>query len=141
MGTTVVATGAGGTTTVTETGGAAKGGKGVSIALIVLGALGLLLALIGIIYSAVGANLALEGSGVEGLQKKCLDSINKIPGSGKYECTNAVTDSIKTAFAKASKTTPATLCGLKKHDVACSFKDHKKSIRNSVRTWHGSYHC
>merc|ERR1719197_2141611 len=110
--TTVIATGGGGTTTVTETGGAAKGGKGGSIALIVLGSLGLLLALVGIIYSAVGANLALEGSGVEGLQKKCLDSINKI---GKYECTNAVTDSIKTAFAKAAKTPPATLCGLKKH--------------------------
>jgi len=116
------------TTTTIVSGGESKGNKPVSIMLIVFGALGLIFAIVSIIYSGVGANLALEGSGVEALQATCMTSWDAISFSDGGRCEM---DDTELAANNALWGLPdeQMMCNLKPEVSACNYDHHKAGFQ------------
>lgn len=124
------------TTTVSE-GGAAKGNKPVSIVLMIFGAVGILLGAVAIIYSAVGANIALEASGLEALQDACAATFSTATENGYVSYDDGSCSFASGSFPIPSLpgTSPAPpagggistslMCGASQLEAGCSYAAHK----------------
>lgn len=116
-------------TTVATVKTTAKGNKCLSITLIVFGSVGLLTSIVAIIYSAVGANMALEASNVKNLQKACADTFSTAIGLGgikSYDsgvCTTGITQT------KAPLGGTFDMCGESQKSAGCSYSTHETAFK------------
>jgi hypothetical protein len=95
--------------------------------LIIFGALGLIFAIVSIIYSGVGANLALEGSGVEALQTTCKDSWDAISFSDDGRCE--MDDAELSIHQISGLSQEELMCNLKPEVSACNYDRHKAGFQ------------
>lgn len=136
----------------------AKGNCCVSGTLIVLGALGIIMALFSMIYAASGLTLAFEGAGVQALQEACAATFNSNSGPhngfvsyNKGECPGATYepapgntgwvdlgssiasgDADGAADALASLVTYGydhySMCGVDQKSLGCSYEFNKAAL-------------
>lgn len=114
------------TTTTVISGGESKGNKPVSIMLMVFGTLGIVFAIISIIYSGTGLNIALEGSGVEALQQACLATYDAVGVENSQRCGMDVAER---GLHDVEYLGGERMCGLKQEIPGCSYDDHKAGFQ------------
>lgn len=110
------------TTTTTEK---SEGNPQMSLAMLVFGGVGVLLGLIALIYAAVGANLAFEGSGVIDKQAACVATFSTYSDNTSISYNDGSCGTRQPVPYHTWKLPTSTMCGLNQSFVGCSANGYK----------------
>jgi len=111
-------------TTAVTTEGESKGNPGISLAMLIFGGIGLVLGLIALLYSAFGASLAFEGSGLVDIQAKCAATFPTYSDGNlhSYNDGSCGTRSVK-RYNGVNAT--AEMCSFNQSFIGCSADEYK----------------